>query len=86
MRSSRRSWDGRPSQQRSLILPSSMLPNSCQSKRGARLQPHKLMHCGGLAPPHRRRRFQQEGVRKGLAFGGRCLIADEMGLGKTVQV
>lgn len=30
--------------------------------------------------------FQQEGVRKGLEFGGRCLIADEMGLGKTVQV
>lgn len=25
-------------------------------------------------------------MRKGLAFGGRCLIADEMGLGKTVQV
>lgn len=35
---------------------------------------------------HPSRRFQQEGVRKGLTFGGRCLVADEMGLGKTVQV
>lgn len=25
-------------------------------------------------------------MRKGLTFGGRCLVADEMGLGKTVQV
>ncbi|KAL4424200.1 hypothetical protein ABPG75_001501 [Micractinium tetrahymenae] len=29
--------------------------------------------------------FQREGVRRGVAMGGRCLIADEMGLGKTVQ-
>jgi hypothetical protein len=29
--------------------------------------------------------FQREGVRFGLARGGRCLIADEMGVGKTVQ-
>eukprot|EP00887_Chlorella_sp_A99_P006963 scaffold2.g6963.t1 len=29
--------------------------------------------------------FQQEGVRFGVARGGRCLLADEMGLGKTVQ-
>lgn len=29
--------------------------------------------------------FQQEGVKWGLAHGGRVLIADEMGVGKTVQ-
>jgi hypothetical protein len=29
--------------------------------------------------------FQREGVRFGLARGGRCLLADEMGVGKTVQ-
>ncbi|KAL4442762.1 hypothetical protein ABPG77_006756 [Micractinium sp. CCAP 211/92] len=29
--------------------------------------------------------FQRDGVRRGVAMGGRCLIADEMGLGKTVQ-
>lgn len=39
-----------------------------------------------VLPPCTPRRFQQEGVRKGLSLGGRCLIADEMGLGKTVQV
>ena len=29
--------------------------------------------------------FQEEGVRFGLARGGRCLIADQMGVGKTLQ-
>ena len=29
--------------------------------------------------------FQREGVRFGLARGGRVLIGDQMGLGKTVQ-
>lgn len=29
--------------------------------------------------------FQREGVRFGLARGGRMLLADEMGVGKTVQ-
>ena len=29
--------------------------------------------------------FQLEGVKFGLARGGRCLIADEMGVGKTIQ-
>ena len=29
--------------------------------------------------------FQCQGVRRGVALGGRCLLADEMGLGKTVQ-
>lgn len=30
-------------------------------------------------------KFQEEGVKFGLARGGRVLIADEMGIGKTVQ-
>ena len=29
--------------------------------------------------------FQREGVRRGVAHGGRCLLGDDMGLGKTVQ-
>jgi hypothetical protein len=29
--------------------------------------------------------FQLDGVRFGLARGGRCLIADQMGVGKTIQ-
>jgi hypothetical protein len=29
--------------------------------------------------------FQREGVRRGLAHCGRCLLGDDMGLGKTVQ-
>ena len=29
--------------------------------------------------------FQAEGVRAGLAAGGRLLLADEMGTGKTLQ-
>ena len=29
--------------------------------------------------------FQLDGVRYGLARGGRCLIADQMGVGKTIQ-
>ena len=30
-------------------------------------------------------KFQEEGVRFGLARQGRVLIADEMGVGKTLQ-
>ena len=30
--------------------------------------------------------FQRQGIRRGVAVGGRTLLADEMGLGKTVQV
>lgn len=30
--------------------------------------------------------FQRDGVRRGVAAGGRCLLGDDMGLGKTVQV
>ena len=33
----------------------------------------------------RLRRYQQEGVRRALAMGGRCMLADEMGLGKSLQ-
>ena len=29
--------------------------------------------------------FQKEGVRRGIAFGGRVLLADAMGVGKTIQ-
>ena len=30
------------------------------------------------------RSYQQEGVRRALELGGRCMLADEMGLGKTL--
>eukprot|EP00961_Rhodomonas_salina_P157402 2119673-Rhodomonas_salina.3 len=30
--------------------------------------------------------FQVDGVKFGIAQGGRCIIGDEMGLGKTLQV
>lgn len=53
-----------------------------QPQRGLPFAASHLHHCAPLTLG----RFQQEGVRKGLEFGGRCLIADEMGLGKTVQV